>query len=81
MISPIAMHKPTPPDPNLAARIRAARIALSLSQVIAAARSGVALGTIRAAERYGFATPRTLDRLARAYGTSIDDLRGRLVEK
>lgn len=56
--------------------IRTARESKKWSQVELSIHSRVSLSTIRNAER-GLATARTLRRLARALGVTVDDLTGR----
>jgi len=66
-----------PPDLTLAAVLRGARHHAQLSQTVASVRAGLSLATLRRAELYGAARARTLAALARVYGVSVDDLRGR----
>ncbi len=64
-------------DLALAAALRAARARAGITQMVAAVRAGITLHALRRAEMYGAASTRTLAGLARAYGVTIDELRGR----
>lgn len=73
-----AMAAPADPvDLPLAAALREARERIPLSQTVASVRAGLSLATLRRAELYGAASTRTLAALARVYGVTVDDLRGR----
>lgn len=63
-------------DPKLAGVIEEARKRAGLTKYRLAIRSGLSLQTVRTACQ-GIATARTLDLLARALGTTVDQLRGR----
>ncbi len=60
--------------PPGAVRLRAARLALDLSQFRLAVNSGVSLATVSLAERSGLMSRATAERLARALGCTPGDL-------
>lgn len=63
-------------DPKLAGVIEEARKRAGLTKFRLAVRSGLSLQTVRTACQ-GIATVRTLALLARALGTTVDQLQGR----
>ena len=71
------MSTPHPVDLVLAKALRAERQRAALTQAVAAVRAGLAVVTVQRAELCGSVSPRTLGALARVYGVSVDDLRGR----
>lgn len=73
----MANAEPLDPLDALGVRVRLARAAAGFSQPQAALRARVSIATLRLAER-GIATPRTLGRLAIAFGVSLEQLRGRV---
>lgn len=64
---------------GLADRIIKLRASVGLSQQFFATRAGISIPRLREAERYGAATTDTLNRIAKAFCVSVDDLTGRLL--
>lgn len=63
--------------PGLAAKAKAKRLELGLSQQVTATRAGMSMNRLRDLERHDLATLETISRLARVLGLELDVLTGR----
>ncbi len=59
---------------TLSQRLMVARRRAGLTQIQLSVKAGISVNSVTTAERFSFATPRTLEKLAKALGVRVGDL-------